>query len=96
MSSHDLGQEAYDFAIAVHAKRFVYMIGGCLIEGCPIKKVFIFDIRSSSWAKAAELNEGRFAHTSIAFVDKLYVFGGSTSLNGELLGSIEMLQIGSD
>jgi len=85
---------------SVAASGHVYLSGGVLKDGVtPANDVFYSKLNADgtigSWTQAPGFPNPRYYHTSVAYHDRLYIFGGSTGA-GNQTDDVQFAEIKSD
>ena len=69
------GDKRYWFSLANFKNQSIYVVGG-LVQDKTTRSVLVFSLATHKFTKAASLNTARYASSSAAAGEKVYVFGG--------------------
>lgn len=87
----------FDFTLCYH-KGFIYLICGKDSESAVIDTCERYDVARNQWSTIASINKRRYAASAVAVreSDKIYLFGGRSDYNNNMMEDIEEYNISQD
>lgn len=87
----------FDFTLCYH-KGYIYLICGKDSESAVIDTCERYDVARNQWSSIASINKRRYAASAAAVreTDKIYLFGGRSDVNNNMMEDIEEYSISQD
>jgi hypothetical protein len=87
----------FDFTLCYH-KGFIYLICGKDSESAVVETCERYDVSRNQWSSIAPINRKRYAASAVSVreTDKIYLFGGRSDYNNNMMEAIEEYSVVRD